>query len=261
LDVKKPYTSVEEAVSNLKTPLTWYSRQVIKWVLGISRAAVEAREKSKSLLVRTVHQFRLAYIALAKKMVEEGRLPEPNLIFFLNFWEINTLMKTRSPKLVAKAIRRKRLHPKMDKLKFPEISFGCPQPIDETEIDGNLATTSRVTGTAVSQGVIKATARVVMHLKDAHQIQSGDILITYATDIGWSPYFPLLSGVVTELGGLISHGAVVAREYGLPCVVGAKQATAVFKSGETVILNGTKGYIEKVEEKTGVEANGHTLSA
>ena len=59
-------------------------------------------------------------------------------------------------------------------------------------------------------------------------------MITISTDIGWSPYFPLLGGVVTELGGLISHGAVVAREYGLPCVVGAEGATSVFKSG---ILN------------------------
>ncbi len=59
----------------------------------------------------------------------------------------------------------------------------------------------------------------------------GDILITISTDIGWSPYFPLLGGVVTELGGLISHGAVVAREYGLPCVVGAVGATAAFQNG------------------------------
>jgi pyruvate,water dikinase len=56
-------------------------------------------------------------------------------------------------------------------------------------------------------------------------------LITVSTDIGWSPYFPLLGGVATELGGLISHGAVVAREYGLPCVVGVETATAIFKNG------------------------------
>lgn len=61
--------------------------------------------------------------------------------------------------------------------------------------------------------------------------QRDDILITHATDIGWSPYFPVLGGVVTELGGLISHGAVVAREYGLPCVVGATGAADFFQSG------------------------------
>jgi pyruvate,water dikinase len=260
LDTKKEFTNVEDAVGKLKTPLSWKSRQIIKWVLGISRYAVEAREQSKSLLIRTVHQFRLAYRALAKKMVEEGRLPEPDLIFFLTNWELKNLLETRSPKLVARATKRKRIQPKMDQLKFPEISFGVPRPIDLTEIDSSLATTSRVEGTPVSQGVIKATARVVIDLKDATQIKSGDVLITYATDIGWSPYFPLLSGVVTEMGGLISHGAVVAREYGLPCVVGAKKATGVFKSGDIVILNGTKGYIEKVEEKKEQAANGHATN-
>lgn len=64
-------------------------------------------------------------------------------------------------------------------------------------------------GTPVSQGVVEATARVVMSIDDAHQIQKGDVLITYATDIGWSPYFPLLGGIVTELGGLISHGRLM----------------------------------------------------
>lgn len=71
----------------------------------------------------------------------------------------------------------------------------------------------QLSGTPVFKGMIRATARVALNLEEAKQIQNGDILITRCTDIGWSPYFPLLSGVVTELGGLISHGAVVAREY------------------------------------------------
>ena len=62
-------------------------------------------------------------------------------------------------------------------------------------------------------------------------LYEGDILVTTATDIGWSPYFPLLGGVVTELGGLISHGAVVAREFGLPCIVGASNATLKVEDG------------------------------
>lgn len=75
-------------------------------------------------------------------------------------------------------------------------------------------------------------ACVITDLSEAKNIQHGDILITHCTDIGWSPYFPLLAGIVTELGGLISHGAVVAREYGLPCIVGAKGATKAFHTGK-----------------------------
>ena len=125
----------------------------------------------------------------------------------------------------------------------------------------------QLTGTPVFKGTVRATARVALNLEEAKEIQNGDILITRSTDIGWSPYFPLLSGVVTELGGLISHGAVVAREYvltefeyllmfssrlfcllqGLPAIVGCDKVTQVFRSGDVVILDGSKGTITRVD--------------
>ncbi|EEC18249.1 conserved hypothetical protein, partial [Ixodes scapularis] len=74
-----------------------------------------------------------------------------------------------------------------------------------------------------------------------------DILITNATDIGWSPYFPLLAGIVTEIGGLLSHGAVIAREYGLPCIVGVENATDIFVSGDTILLDATRGTVGTVK--------------
>ena len=91
---------------------------------------------------------------------------------------------------------------------------------------------TKIEGTSVCGDSVLGRACVITDLSEAKIIQHGDILITYCTDIGWSPYFPLLAGIVTELGGLISHGAVVAREYGLPCIVGAKGATQVFKTGK-----------------------------
>ena len=76
--------------------------------------------------------------------------------------------------------------------------------------------------------------------------QSGDILITYSTDIGWSPYFPVISGLVTQIGGLLSHGGVIAREFGLPCLVGVEKVCQSFKTGDRVILDATNGEIMKV---------------
>ena len=70
------------------------------------------------------------------------------------------------------------------------------------------------------------------------------------SDIGWSPYFPILAGVITELGGLISHGAVVAREYGLPCLVGAEAATELFRDGETLCLDATRGVVFRLDQET-----------
>ena len=70
--------------------------------------------------------------------------------------------------------------------------------------------------------------------------------MTYSTDIGWSPYFPMLSGLATEIGGLISHGAVIAREYGLPCLVGVDDGCAAFKTGDMVVLDAIAGHMYKV---------------
>ena len=104
-----------------------------------------------------------------------------------------------------------------------------------------------VRGTPACPGRVTGTARVVIHVSEASSIQAGDVLITHSTDIGWSPYFPILGGVVTELGGLISHGAVVAREYVLPCLVGATGATQVFLSGDLVCLDSNNGVLARVE--------------
>lgn len=74
----------------------------------------------------------------------------------------------------------------------------------------------------------------------------GDVLICRYTDVGWSPYFPLISGLVTEMGGLLSHGAVVARECGIPCIVNTPAATDMLQTGDMVILNGTEGTLDKI---------------
>jgi len=96
--------------------------------------------------------------------------------------------------------------------KLSELSLTNVERIEITITNGDGVL--KMTGTAVSGGVIKARICVAEDLVDADQIQPGDILITYSTDIGWSPYFPIISGLVTEIGGTISHGSVIAREFG-----------------------------------------------
>lgn len=95
---------------------------------------------------------------------------------------------------------------------------------------------------------MKGRACVILNWKETWKIQAGDILITRSTDTGWCPYYPILKGLVTELGGLLSHGAVVAREYGLPCIVSAAHATKLFRHGETVLLDANNGLIFKAPD-------------
>lgn len=98
-------------------------------------------------------------------------------------------------------------------------------------------------GVAVSSGIIEGRARVILRLEDAN-IEAGDILVTTFTDPSWTPVFVSIRGLVTEVGGMMTHGAVVAREYGLPAVVSVENATKLIKDGQRIRINGTEGYVE-----------------
>ncbi|KAF0306178.1 putative phosphoenolpyruvate synthase [Amphibalanus amphitrite] len=246
LEDSKAEVDVTQALDQLKVTVSSRSRKGLAFLLPYVRQSVVRRECTKSLLVRVHHQFRLAFRRLGQLMVHEGRLPDAELVHFLTLRELQNLLDTRSPAIVIKASRRRRLLPKLNQLKFAEVIRGIPRPLPVQEPVRSADGLVVVRGTPVCQGRVQGTARVARCIADAAQIQRDDILITHATDIGWSPYFPVLGGVVTELGGLISHGAVVAREYGLPCVVGATGATDAFQSGDTVILDGALGTVTRI---------------
>ena len=98
-------------------------------------------------------------------------------------------------------------------------------------------------GLAVSSGVIEGRARVILNMEDA-DLEDGDILVTAFTDPSWTPLFVSIKGLVTEVGGLMTHGAVIAREYGLPAVVGVENATKLIKDRQQIRVHGTEGYVE-----------------
>lgn len=238
----KVSTNVLDSIS---TPMTGIRRKLLSWAMAGSRRGICQRERAKSLLIQMYHCMRLGYRRLAEMMVEEGLLPDPNLIFFLTHEEIGTFINTRSASMLRRAKQRQRVYAQTDQMKFPELIDGYPTPNDENSAD--FETVDTITGYPVSQGKVQGPARVVASFHEISTIKPGEILITYATDIGWSPYFPMLAGVVTEIGGLVSHGAVVAREFGLPCIVGAVNATRIFKSGDTVLLDANKGILSKIQ--------------
>ncbi|CAG9857640.1 unnamed protein product [Phyllotreta striolata] len=245
---KKVQHSLEEIIRGLKSPRKKLSRFIIHFLVKKIRKSVGVREQTKSEMIRAFDRLRRAYRVLAKQMVMNGYLPSEDLIYHLTHTEIGTVLAGRSPSLITKATRRQKLYPKWNKLRFPEIMFGDPRPdAEDDRFPSHHRTSSDLCkGTTVCGGVAEGRACVINSLGDIHLLQTGDVLVTYSTDIGWSPYFPMLSGVVTELGGLVSHGAVVAREYGLPCIVGVKNATKRFTTGDTVRLNADKGEIGRI---------------
>ncbi|XP_028967493.1 uncharacterized protein LOC100898270 [Galendromus occidentalis] len=225
--------------------LSYLQRFLLHVFVPRARKAIAHREIAKSGIVRIIHQLRLAFHTLAELMVSEGRLPHKDLVFYLSVDELHRLITSCQHKLISRAIRRQRLHPRLDDEKYPLLLYGFPRRCEPKELRRAVM---EVTGTPICQGVVDGRARVIKNFgREAHRIEKDEILITTATDLGWTPYFPLLAGVVTEAGGLISHGAVVAREYGIPCVVGIENVTEIFGTGDLVRLDATHGVVRIIQ--------------
>ncbi|CAG2106035.1 unnamed protein product [Medioppia subpectinata] len=189
---------------------------------------------------------------LAQQMTNEGLIPSVDTFFYLTITEVEALCNgQRDPLIFSRVRQRRRLYPRMDKYKFEEFIKGPemkPRNFEDRIILPVLTSGMvQMTGTPVSNGSVKARVCVSEDITEADNIQPGDILITYSTDIGWSPYFPLLSGIITEIGGTISHGAVIAREYGIPSLIAVEGACRAFRTGDICLLDTKTQTITKVE--------------
>lgn len=226
-----------------KVPL---DKRVPKWLIRYTRSTVRHRERSKSMMISVVDEFKGAYRRLAQLLVAKGMLDDEALIYFLTHKEIGQIVDDAHQGLRRKAIARRRSFGRYQSLEFDDVSIGPPRPIelssDEMQSDEALH------GRPASHGRAEGFARVVRTLDEAAAIEAGDILVAPVTDVGWTPYFGLIGGLATDVGSPISHGAVVAREYGLPAVVNLRRATRAIKTGDRVLIDGTRGTLRVVKD-------------
>ena len=194
------------------------------------------------MLVEAVTRFKSGYRRLGEQLHQEGLLDDADSVFFLQHQELGLLVNERAPAWAHRAVQRRCVYKRQWSLEFPDLSIGKPQPLVATPPEHGMV------GTPISQGVATGLARVVHTLEEASEIQAGEILITPVTDVCWSPYFSLIGGLVTEKGSAVSHGAVVAREYGIPAVVNLTGATQRFQTGDRVVLDGHAGTLKKCAE-------------
>ena len=236
-DTRKEITA---ALSGLR-PLT---RVILRSMIPMARKAVARREITKALSIRMVDTIRKGYHSLAEKLIAEGLLSDDDQVYFLTHEELGSLIADRDPAWKIKADKRRELLPESDKLIFEEVSFGIPEPLEEDQYiqlkEGQIA------GIPVSSGIVEATVRIIHSLEDAEQLREGEIMVASFTDIGWTPYFSIISGLITEIGSPLSHGAVVAREYGIPAIVCVKGAKKILKTGDRIKLDGVQGLIERI---------------
>ncbi|MBK9754032.1 MAG: pyruvate, water dikinase [Nannocystis sp.] len=209
-----------------------------------ARRAIALRERSKSLVTGVVRQIKRELAALATCLVDAARLPEQDLLYFLVLAEIGRLVDAADPALVQRARQRRSLHWQQARLEFPALNVGVPRPHSPAELDH--ADEVDLQGTPVSRGVVEGPARVVRTVAEAGELRPGEILVVPHTDVGWTPCFSVAAGLVTEIGGTLSHGAVVAREYGLPAVVDLPGATRVFRTGDRLLLDADRGRVRRL---------------
>lgn len=199
------------------------------------------REYPKYGWVNRYFVYKQALLKEAEQLVQSCVILEKEDIFYLSFEELHEVVRTN--KLDYQIIsKRKDDYNFFDKLTPPRVITSDGEIISGTYNRENLPAEALV-GLPVSSGVIEGRARVILNMEAAN-LEDGDILVTSFTDPGWTPLFVSIKGLVTEVGGLMTHGAVIAREYGLPAVVGVENATKLIKDGQQIRVHGTEGYIE-----------------
>ncbi|WP_307796224.1 rifamycin-inactivating phosphotransferase [Amycolatopsis sp. 195334CR] len=199
------------------------------------------REYPKYGMVCRYFSYKQALLREAGRLVEAGVLRDPDDVFYLRLQEFHEVVRTKEVDHELILERRQAFQ-----------SYGTLTPPRVLTSDGEALTgeyrrddvpDGALAGMAVSGGTVEGRARVVLDMADA-ELEPGDILVTAYTDPSWTPLFVAIAGLVTEVGGLMTHGAVVAREYGLPAVVGVDQATRLIEDGQRIRVHGTEGYVE-----------------
>ncbi|MEU4392150.1 rifamycin-inactivating phosphotransferase [Kribbella sp. NPDC023855] len=212
-----------------------------KRMIDRARTFTGYREYPKYAMISRYFVYKLALLGEADRLVGAGVLRERDDVFFLRFEEFREAVRTHEVDY-GLIQERKDAFESYQALTPPRVLTSDGESVTGTYRRDDLPADALV-GLPVSAGTIEGRARVILDMAEA-DIEPGDILVTAYTDPSWSPLFVAIEGLVTEVGGQMTHGAVVAREYGLPAVVGVENATRLIQDGQRIRVNGTDGYIE-----------------
>jgi phosphoenolpyruvate synthase/pyruvate phosphate dikinase len=198
------------------------------------------REYPKYGMVSRYFIYKQALLVEAGRLVQAHVLGETDDIFYLTFQELHDVVRTHQ--VDSQLIRRRKdAFESYQALRPPRVFTSDGEVVAGMYRRRDLPVGALI-GLPVSAGIVEGRARVILDMAEA-DLEPGDILVTAFTDPSWSPLFVAISGLVTEVGGLMTHGAVIAREYGVPAVVGVENATNLIQDGQRIRLNGTQGYI------------------
>ncbi|HSR97202.1 MAG TPA: rifamycin-inactivating phosphotransferase [Kofleriaceae bacterium] len=212
-----------------------------KRMIDRMRTFIGYREYPKYAKISRELVYKQALLQEAERLVQRGVLRDKEDIFYLRFQELQEVVRTH--RVDDELLRRR---------KDAFRSYQALTPPRVLTSDGEVLAgayrreavpAGALVGLPVSSGIVEGRARVLLDMAKA-DLEAGDILVTRFTDPSWTPLFVAIKGLVTEVGGLMTHGAVIAREYGLPAVVGVQHATQRIRDGQRIRVHGTAGYVE-----------------
>jgi phosphohistidine swiveling domain-containing protein len=247
-------SSAEEAVGRIaaivgKTRAGWIKARLVRFFAGRARQLMGARESPKFFAVRMMHIIHRGLLQLGREFALEGELTREDDFFFLTIGEIRAFAAGEQRDwrgLIAG--RRSAYERELRRRQVPRLLLSDGRAFFEGIAASEGDSENRITGSPVSPGVAEGVVHVVLDPRQAN-LQPGEILVCPGTDPSWTPLFLSAGALVMEVGGLMTHGSVVAREYGIPGVVGVHNATTRLKTGQRVRVDGSKGIIEVLGEK------------
>ena len=201
------------------------------------------RENVKSEVVKQLTTMRRLLLALGKKLADKDVIATADDVFFLRLDEISPVVQGSADFDIRKAIATRRAEYDSNCLITPpDVVFGifdpdrcfAPEPDESAEV---------LHGLAVSPGIVTGKARVILRADTDEHLLANEILVAPFTDPGWTPYFVPAAAIVMDEGGMISHGSIIAREYGIPAVVNVGGATRIIKTGQTIQVDGNRGVV------------------
>jgi rifampicin phosphotransferase len=217
-----------------------FKKPVFKIVMKFAQTYMMFRENQRFYLDEQLFRARRLFLEYGRRLSERGKLDRQQDVFFLTKQEMFELAEGQGGDVRDQVRSRIAEFERYREDLPPKFLQGRIEFDDTLEITGN---TTRLTGTAASPGMVTGTVRVVRSIDELRTVETGEILVTSNTDPGWTAVFSKIGGLITETGGILSHGAVVSREYGIPAVTAVKGATKIFKSGQRITLNGNEGLI------------------
>lgn len=236
----------KELIDRLKLLPGGYQKvEETKRAIDLLRTFTGYREYPKFEIVQRYFIYKKALLKEAERLLELGVITEIEDIYYLTFEEFGEAVRTE--KLDRSVIpQRKEEFKHFERLTPPRVMTSDGEIITGSYHQKDLPA-GAIPGLAVSSGVAEGRARVILKMEDAN-LEADDILVTSFTDPSWTPLFVNVKALITEVGGLMTHGAVIAREYGLPAVVGVEDAVKLIRDGQRIRVNGTEGYVMVISD-------------